>query len=176
MLDREQIATEIRTAAEAVFATMLSTELSFTGAYFDNRPAQPVDGVVCLIGMAGPWTGMGTISCSAEFACRIASLMLMADYTVVDSEVLDAVAEIANMVLGNVKTALEKSLGAMGMSIPTAIFGKNFLAKSFGDESWTVVAFECEGERLEVKLFLKKAPTAAAPGPPKACTPVYLRS
>jgi len=176
MLDRKQIATEIRTAAEEVFATMLNAELSFAGAYFESRPAQPVDGVVCLIGMAGEWTGTGTLSCSAEFACRIASLMLMADYTVVDSEVLDAVAEIANMVLGNVKTTLEKTLGSMGMSIPTAIFGKNFLAKSFGDESWTAVAFECEGHRLEVKLFLKKAPTAMVPGPAKSCTPLYLRS
>jgi chemotaxis protein CheX len=175
MLDRNQIVTEIRTAAEEVFTTMLNAELTFTGAYFDNRPAHPVDGVICLIGMAGEWTGTGTLSCSAEFACRIASLMLMAEYTVVDSEVLDAVAEVANMVLGNVKTALEKSLGSMGMSIPTAIFGKNFLAKSFGDESWTVVAFDCQEHRLEVKLFLKRATAPAQPGAAKGCTPVYLR-
>ncbi|MGA2134231.1 MAG: chemotaxis protein CheX [Bryobacteraceae bacterium] len=175
MLDREQIVSEIRSAAEEVFATMLNAELNFVGAYLDSRPAHPVDGVICLIGMAGQWTGTGTLSCSAEFACRIASLMLMSEYSTVDSEVLDAVAEIANMVLGNVKTALERTLGAMGMSIPTAIFGKNFLAKSFGDESWSVVAFDCQGQRLEVKLFLKKAPVPATPGPARNCTPVYLR-
>ena len=43
------------------------------------------------MGMArGP--GTGTISCSAEFACRIASQMLMAEYLAVDGDVLDAVA------------------------------------------------------------------------------------
>jgi len=45
----------------------------------------------------------------------------MAEYMLMDTEVLDAVAEIANMILGNVKTALKKSLGTMGMSIPAAI-------------------------------------------------------
>ena len=176
MLNRDQIVNEIRTAAEEVFATMLGEELVFAESYSDKGPVHPVDGVVCLIGMAGAWTGTGTLSCSAEFACRIASRMLMAEYAVVDAEVLDAVAEVANMVLGNVKTALERSLGSMGMSIPTAIFGKNFMAKSFGDETWTVVVFDCEGQRLEVKLFLKKAASPVAPGPAKACTPVYLRS
>lgn len=176
MIDHDRIASDIRTAAEEVFSTMLSTELRFAESYRDKGASHPLDGVICLIGMAGEWTGTGTISCSAEFACRIASQMLMAEYAVVDAEVLDAVAEIANMILGNVKTALERSLGTMGMSIPTAIFGKNFLAKSFGNETWSVVVFDCEGQRLEVKLFLKPAPGAPAPGPAKACAPVYLRA
>ena len=176
MMDHDYFVGGIRAAAEEVFSTMLGTELSFAEAYLDKGPSHPLDGVICLIGMAGQWTGTGTISCSAEFACRIASQMLMAEYAVVDADVLDAVAEIANMILGNVKTHLEKSFGPMGMSIPTAIFGKNFLAKSFGDESWNVVIFECEGHRLEVKMFLKPVSVAAASSSPRPCTPVYLRS
>ncbi|MGO4880417.1 MAG: chemotaxis protein CheX [Bryobacteraceae bacterium] len=167
---------EIRSASEEVFVTMLGAELRFVESYFDKGPSHPLDGVICLIGMAGEWTGTGTISCSSECACAMASRMLMAEYSTVDAEVLDAVAEIANMILGNVKTALERSLGTMGMSIPTAIFGKNFLAKSFGDETWNVVVFDCEGQRLEVKLFLKPAAMAHASGCGKACTPVYLRT
>ena len=176
MMDHDQIVSSIRDAAVEVFATMLGSELGFVQAYFDKGPSRPSDGVICLLGMAGEWTGTGTLSCSAEFACRIASQMLMAEFSVVDAEVLDAVAEVANMVLGNVKTALERSLGPMGMSIPTAIFGRNFLAKSFGDETWTVVVFDSGGQPLEVKLFLKPAPSPSAPGPAKACTPVYLRA
>jgi chemotaxis protein CheX len=175
MIDSDQIVSHIRAAAEEVFSTMLGAELRFTESYCDRGPSHPLDGVICLIGLAGECSGTGTTSCSAEFACWIASRMLMAEYAVVDADVLDAVAEIANMILGNVKTALEKSLGPMGMSIPTAIFGKNFLAKSFGDEAWTVVVFECDGQRLEVKLFLKPAAAAPAQGPPKAA-PVYVHT
>ncbi len=175
MIEHDQIVREIRGAGEEVFSTMLGSPLDFAESYCDKGPTRPVDGVICLIGMAGGWTGTGTLCCSAECACRIASQMLMSEYAVVDAEVLDAVAEVANMILGNVKTALEKSLGPMGMSIPTAIFGKNFLAKSFGDETWSVVVFECQGQRLEVKLFLKPA-AASLSGHTRSCTPVYLQS
>jgi len=175
MIDSEQIVSDIRASAEEVFSTMLGSELQFKESYREQGPSHPLDGVICLIGMAGDWTGTGTISCSAEFACRIASRMLMAEYALVDADVLDAVAEIANMILGNVKTALEKIIGPMGMSIPTAIFGKNFLAKSFGGESWMVAVFECEGQPLEIKLFLKATAAAPAAGLGKPCTPVYLR-
>src|ERR1035441_8611653 len=98
MIDHDRIASDIRAAAEEVFSTMLSTELRFAESYCDKGPSHPLDGVICLIGMAGEWTGTGTTSCSAPVACRIASQMLMAEYTAVDAEVLDAVAEIANMI------------------------------------------------------------------------------
>jgi hypothetical protein len=35
--------------------------------------------------------------------------------------------------------------------------------------------FDCEGQRLEVKLFLKRAPAPLTASLGKACTPVYLR-
>jgi chemotaxis protein CheX len=175
MIDHDQLVKDIRASAEEVFSTMLGSELCFVKSYCDNGPSHPLDGVICLIGMAGPWTGTGTISCSAEFACRIASQMLMAEYLAVDGDVLDAVAEVANMILGNVKTTLERSLGSMGMSIPTAIFGKNFLAKSFGDETWTVVVFDCEGLTLEVKLFLKRVPMPPSSVTKTANAPSYPR-
>ena len=104
MIDRDQLVKDIRSAAGEVFSTMLGCELGFAESYFDKGPSRPLDGVICLIGMAGEWSGTGTVTCSAEFACKIASQMLMAEYAVVDADVLDAVAEIANMILGNVKT------------------------------------------------------------------------
>ena len=80
--------------------------------------------------------------------------MLMMDAQSVDGDVLDAVAEVANMIIGNVKTGLEQELGPMGMSIPTIIFGKNFSARSAGNEEWLTVPFTSEGERIEVKFCL----------------------
>jgi chemotaxis protein CheX len=84
----------------------------------------------------------------------------------VDGDVLDAVAEVANMVIGNVKTGLEQDLGPLGMSIPTIIFGKNFSARSAGSEEWLTVPFYCENERIEVKLCL--APNRAGRAAPIA--------
>ena len=49
--------------------------------------------------------------------------MLMSEFDAVTEDVLDAMAEMANMIFGNVKTELEEQLGGLGLSIPTVIFG-----------------------------------------------------
>ena len=52
--------------------------------------------------------------------------MLMTEASAVNEEVLDAMAELTNMVIGNVKTKLESQLGPLGLSIPTVVYGRNF--------------------------------------------------
>src|SRR5689334_14409349 len=151
----DQSTTErIRAAASEVFTTMLAMEIAPGEAFVETEAAPSSEGVVALIGLAGEWVGTASLSCSAPFACRIASQMLMIDAQAVDGEVLDAVAEIANMIIGNVKTGLEQDLGPLGMSIPTIIFGRNFSARSAGSEEWLTVPFFCENERIEVKFCL----------------------
>ena len=80
--------------------------------------------------------------------------MLMSEATAVDEEVLDAVAELTNMIIGSVKTDLEQHLGQLGLSIPTVVYGRNFRTKSAGSAEWIVVRFVWEGEPLLVKLCL----------------------
>jgi len=56
-----------------------------------------------LVGFAGQWSGSGTIRCGGELACIISGKFLKAEYNQVNEEVLDAMGEIANMILGNFK-------------------------------------------------------------------------
>ena len=112
------------------------------------------EGVVALIGLAGEWAGTGAFRCSAEMARKVSGLFLMQEFPAVDQEVLDAVGEIANMVLGNVKTVFEETLGPMGLSIPTVIYGRNFTTRSVGHNEWTVVPFELDGEVFEIQISL----------------------
>jgi chemotaxis protein CheX len=104
-------------------------------------------------------------------ACRICSSMLMTESSAVDDEVLDAVAELTNMIIGGVKTDLEPSLGPLGLSIPTVVYGKNFKAKGAGITEWIVASFEWEGERLIVRVCL--APTAVAHASHHVANPPY---
>jgi len=67
---------------------------------------------------------------------------------------LDSVAEVTNMIIGNVKTHLENRLGGMGLSTPTVIYGRNFQTRSTKNREWTVVPFDCEGERLCVQVCI----------------------
>ena len=141
-------------ATDEVFSTMLALEVQAGEPFVETTASPSREGVVALIGLAGEWAGTASLTCTAPFACRIASQMLMIDAQAVDGEVLDAVAEVANMIIGNVKTGLEQELGPMGMSIPTIIFGKNFSARSAGSEEWLTVPFFSGSERVEVKFCL----------------------
>jgi chemotaxis protein CheX len=154
---QEIIVDSIRRSAAEVFTTMLGVDLGEAEFTLENGTPTFNDGVVSFIGVAGLWAGTGSISCSPALACRLCSLMLMTDSVAVDEEVLDAVAELTNMVIGSVKTELEGHLGPLGLSIPTVVFGRNFKAKSAGTTEWNVVRFQWEGETLVIKLCL--APT-----------------
>ena len=66
--------------------------------------------------------------------------MLMTESTAVDEDVLDAVAELTNMIIGSVKTDLEQHLGPLGLSIPTVVFGRNFKTRTSANTEWIVVA------------------------------------
>jgi chemotaxis protein CheX len=80
----------------------------------------------------------------------------MTEYDAVTEDVLDAMAEMANMIFGNVKTELEEQLGGLGLSIPTVIFGRNFATRSVGQQSWTVVPIRAGSDLMELKICLAK--------------------
>jgi len=147
----------ISQSAANVFSTMLGAELGPPEASIEQGVPEVNDGIVSFIGLAGAWAGTGSVVCSPTVACRICSLMLMTDTTSVDADVLDAVAELTNMIVGSVKNDLEPHLGTLGLSIPTVVFGKNFRTKSAGATDWIVVRFPWEGDVLVVKLFLAPA-------------------
>ena len=150
----DELVSLVHSATTSVFGTMLAQDIVAGAAYLDTVASPSGNGVVSFIGMAGAWMGTGSISCSATCACHIASNLMMGEYTAINDEVLDAVAEVTNMILGNVKTSIEERLGPMGLSIPTVIYGRNFSSRTVGKQEWTVVPFECYGERLEVQLCL----------------------
>lgn len=149
----QQVAYIIAATCE-VFSTMLGQEAIPVAAFVERTATAPASGVVSLVGLAGNWVGTGGISCSASSACRISSVFLMAEYDAINEDVLDAIAEMTNMIIGNVKTALEEQLGPMGLSIPTVIFGRNFQTRNSGNHAWTVVPFDCGTDRINVQLCL----------------------
>lgn len=151
---RNLMVNSICRAVTEIFATMLATEIQAGEVSVESGTPEANDGVVSLIGLAGTWVGTGSISCSPTLACRICSQLLMTESPAVDEEVLDAVAELTNMVFGNVKTDLETHLGPLGLSIPTVVYGRNFKTKSARHAEWIVVRFQWIDEPLVVKVCL----------------------
>jgi chemotaxis protein CheX len=143
----------IRSAGD-VFSTMLGSELSSGEVTVEGTTSEPNDGVVSFIGIAGSWAGTGSLTCSPAMACRICAAMLMTEAPAVNEDVLDAVAELTNMIIGSVKTDLENELGPLGLSIPTVVFGRNFKTRNAGTTEWIHVRFLWDEDPLLIKMCL----------------------
>jgi chemotaxis protein CheX len=153
-----------------VFSTMLSGDIQLEGLNVAQDTPESNDRVVSFIGLAGTWSGTGTLTCSPTAACRLCSQMLLVEYSSVSEEVLDAVAEVTNMIIGNVKSNLERHLGPLGLSIPTVVFGRNFKTKTAGAE-WIEERFRWEGEDLVLRVSLRpNERTGTMAAAPEVCT------
>lgn len=152
-MDKELIVKTICAASDEVFSTMLGLSVTPVSPSADDAPAGG-ESVLALIGIAGSWIGTGTIKCSPAFACKVGSTMMMAEYEHVNADVLDAMAEIANMIFGNVKTAMEEHVGPLGLSIPTVIFGRNFSTTKAGGQLWTEIPLYVDGGEIRVTFCL----------------------
>ena len=150
----EEIAAIIGTTTENVFTTMLGLAVQAGPVDAQAKLTQEDGKVVCLVSFTGQWNGSGSISCSASLACAISGKLLMSEYEAVNDEVLDAMGEMANMIIGNFKDEAAPALGALSLGTPTVIYGNNFQTRNWNGQSWIAVPFCCEGERFEVKICL----------------------
>lgn len=156
-MEKQQIINAVQTATAEVFTTMLGMEVEPGEVHTDTSCPSVNEGVMAFVGIAGPWIGNGIISCDASFACRVCESFLMTEAPAVNEEVLDAVGELANMVVGNFKTAAEAEVGALALSVPTVIYGRNFTSKSLGSNDWLVLPFTCGDDRFEVRVWFAPA-------------------
>ncbi len=156
-LDKDKLIEAVCGATNEVFSTMMGLEIAAEAPYEESNSTGTVDGVVALIGLAGQWVGGGIIHCDAPLARKLYQHFLMTEAEPagdgVNEEVLDAIAEIANMIIGNVKNQVESMVGTIGMGIPSVVYGRKFTTRNAGS-NWTVVPFACGQDHMWVKICL----------------------
>jgi chemotaxis protein CheX len=157
-MERETIVAHVATAAKQVFDMMLGMKVEPGESYIENSVPQPSGGVVALIGLGGAWKGTGMVTCPVELSCKIASAMMMSQYLGVTDEVLDAMAEIANMIFGHMKTEIEEQLGGLSLSIPTVVFGRNFATRNVSQQPWSVIPVKVGEDTFELRICLIQNP------------------
>ena len=152
---REDIIDATKASTAEVFSTMLGLDIQPSeGSAERSAVAGPSAEIMALIGLAGNWSGTGTIACTGRLACKLGSHFLSTTFDSVNEDVLDAMGEIANMIIGNVKTALEEKVGPIGLSTPTVIHGLNFQSRHARNQESILVPFDCGGERLDVQMHI----------------------
>jgi chemotaxis protein CheX len=157
MFDNELITGYVHSATADVFGTMLGLDIETLPTRMEGSDPSVDDGVLAFVGMAGPWTGAGAITCTAEFARTICQALLGTEADSVNEEVLDALGEVTNMIIGGFKTLIEQHTGLLGLSIPTVVYGRNFTSHSTGRNEWVVAPFRCGGQKMEVRVCLKQS-------------------
>lgn len=115
----------------------------------------PFDGVVALVTFTGDWVGAGMLCFDETLACIVGSKMLMTEVEKVDADVLDGVGELANMILGSIKEGLEERTGPLSLSVPTVVYGKNFLARPGVHAPWVSRSFRSGERSLEVWVSIQ---------------------
>ena len=148
-LSLDTLAAAARVSAESVFSMMLAMDIEPLEAYSQNE-AKPYDGVVSLVTFTGEWIGAGMFCCHEDLACTIGAAMLGHEVKQIDSDVLDGIGEMANMIIGNLKEQLEGKTGPLSLSIPTVVYGKNFSTRTAVKAPWAIQPFKIGEQVLEV--------------------------
>jgi CheY-specific phosphatase CheX len=60
------------------------------------------------------------------------------------------------MALGNFKENLEAQIGALSLSIPAVLYGKNFTARWPVEAPWVVVPFTAAGAACDLRVCIQE--------------------
>ncbi len=116
-----------------VFETMMFMTVEECNECYDALEGQALLGSITF---EGPVEGCLGICCGETAAKTIAQNMLgdARDDELTSEGIADAIGEVANMVMGAIKSRIADSVGDVTVSIPTVISGSE-LHNSLGDES-----------------------------------------
>jgi chemotaxis protein CheX len=151
----ETVRASIAEITKGVFATMVMLDV------VDREPlTEPVitfhETITSMVGLAGSYSGILAIHCPKNLALKITSSMLGMEVTDIDDDVNDAMGEIANMVGGDVKHIFSPKGSDINLSIPTVIYGSDYVLESMSSAESLVMPFDCGEERLLLSFKIGK--------------------
>lgn len=143
--------------AKEVFETMIFMDLEES-----SETDQHIEGNALLgsITFTGSLEGCLTICCSVVSAKTIAANMLGMDPSeqLSEEEICDAIGEVANMVMGSVKSRLADSVGDLQVSIPSVVSGKNIVNSIDGASEISINVNIADEYTAELSLLYKEGP------------------
>jgi chemotaxis protein CheX len=142
--------------AREVFETMV-----FMGLEESTEPnaVLPDEALLGTITFKGSLEGCLGVCCSLQCAQAIATNMLGMETSaaLTDDDINDAIGEIANMVMGALKTRIQDEVGTIEVSIPSVVQGRQ-LRNSLGEGSDRVLIQGClDGHAMELSLLYRES-------------------
>ncbi len=130
-MDAEFITEKIIAATNEVFETMLFMAVEPSEPLGDGQIKDRID-FSAYIGISGKINGIVGVHCRVALVEAITSTLTESES---EDELIDAWAEIVNMVAGNLKTHISSQVDTFELSVPTVIAGHEFRIVNRGSKS-----------------------------------------
>jgi len=109
-----------------------------------------------MVGLAGTHKGVLAVHFPNEVALAVTSNFLGMDVEEVNEDVQDAIGEIANMLGGNLKTILSDRGRDIQLSLPSTIFGDEYILSSLAESDRIVLPFQSPNGMFYVDVELER--------------------
>lgn len=145
----------LRAAVVEVFQTMIGLQVQ---AEPPNSPLHNDGATIAgAVGFIGRLTGVVYIYAPVEFAGRLTEKLLGLGSNEIDGEemVNDSMGELANMIVGHLKSRLSDRGNSCVMTIPSIVRGTNFQIEPLSSSVRRVFTFRSLEHQLQVEIMLK---------------------
>lgn len=146
-------AQQIIEATQEIFSSMIMLDVT-PGEPFNRKGSMLQDSISGIIGMAGTMKGLLAIHLPNKAALAVTTAFLGMDVEEIDEDVRDAIGELANMLGGSLKCALDPKGSNINLSMPSAIHGEEYSIDCIADAEDITVPFAWDGNTFLVELQL----------------------
>lgn len=145
----------VGSAVTEVMTTMMSFRVQQTPNAINFASGE--GHIASAVGFIGKTTGVVYLYASDRFARQMTCRLLGLEDSEIDGDemVNDAMGELANMVVGHIKSRLVDRGLACVLTIPSIIRGSSFSIEPVSSAERRVYFFDCDQSRLGVEVMLK---------------------
>lgn len=124
--------------------------------YLKNSPFY-TQHVIIIIGIAGEFKGQVFFSMDEATACKIASAMMMGmEVAALDEMSKSAIAELGNMIMGNVSTEFYNNGIKIDITTPTVLVGTDMSVSTKGIKTICVPLELDNGGKIEIDVAVQE--------------------
>lgn len=135
---------------DSVFSTMLNIKPKRLSVRISQGNGSSA-ALTTLIGISGEMHGVVVLRFPYNTALQLSSRMLGSDLKAVGPEVVDAVAEIVNMVAGSAKAKFDYD-PPLQLGLPTVVEGEQYRVKYPSKSVWLEVPFDSEAGSFSMEI------------------------
>jgi chemotaxis protein CheX len=147
----------VTSAVTELFGTMLS--MNMLPAPLESGFGNGETHIAGAVGFVGRLSGVVYVFTTVSFARRITSTLLgLPEAEVAQDEMInDAMGEMANMLVGHMKSRISDRGMPCVLTIPSVVRGSHFSVEAISSTEGHILSFACGGDRIFVQFLLRSS-------------------